>query len=276
MNQKYKTWYDRFIFRCMETNPNFRFEHSEQHHIIPRCIGGSNNKDNLIFLTYEQHFVAHWILAKAYPEIPYLSLSISKMSKNSTKIAKLYAYARGAISMFGSHNPMYGRHHTEESKKIIGEYSKKRRHSEETKKKISQSVSGTKNGFYGKTHTKETREKLRQANLGRHLSEEAKEKISIANKGRKQSEETKRKISLSNKGKIVNNGEDHPGHKISYEDVNCVFYWLTRGLSNREISKKIPKCTEFNISLIKRGVTWKYFTGIENETYKEYWKSWKK
>ena len=38
----------------------------EKHHIIPRSFGGSNNKDNLIELTARQHFIAHWMLWKAY------------------------------------------------------------------------------------------------------------------------------------------------------------------------------------------------------------------
>jgi hypothetical protein len=38
----------------------------EVHHIIPRCLGGNNNPENLITLTPRQHFIAHWILWKAY------------------------------------------------------------------------------------------------------------------------------------------------------------------------------------------------------------------
>lgn len=62
-------------------------------------------------------------------------------------------------------------------------------HSEETKLKIGQSVSGENNGFYGKQHTEETKQKLREANtgkkvwLGRHHSEETKQKISASKVG---------------------------------------------------------------------------------------------
>ena len=40
----------------------------EYHHIIPRCMGGSNQKDNLIKLSYREHFVAHLLLAKSFPK----------------------------------------------------------------------------------------------------------------------------------------------------------------------------------------------------------------
>lgn len=38
------------------------------HHIVPRCLGGSDDPDNLIELTLREHYVAHWMLWKAYPE----------------------------------------------------------------------------------------------------------------------------------------------------------------------------------------------------------------
>jgi 5-methylcytosine-specific restriction endonuclease McrA len=40
----------------------------EKHHIIPKCLGGSNGKDNLTTLTYREHYVAHLILCKLYPK----------------------------------------------------------------------------------------------------------------------------------------------------------------------------------------------------------------
>ena len=36
----------------------------ERHHIIPRSMGGSNSKSNLVCLTYREHFLAHWLLIK--------------------------------------------------------------------------------------------------------------------------------------------------------------------------------------------------------------------
>lgn len=58
--------------------------------------------------------------------------------------------------------------------------------SEETKKKISDSVSGEKNGFFGKKHTEKTKEKIRKSKKGKKLSEEIKEKM---NKNRRRGED---------------------------------------------------------------------------------------
>lgn len=35
----------------------------ETHHIIPKSLGGSDHPENLVELTYREHFLAHWLLA---------------------------------------------------------------------------------------------------------------------------------------------------------------------------------------------------------------------
>jgi hypothetical protein len=40
--------------------------YSERHHILPRSLGGSNDPENLIRLTAEDHYFAHCCLAKIY------------------------------------------------------------------------------------------------------------------------------------------------------------------------------------------------------------------
>jgi hypothetical protein len=36
----------------------------EKHHSIPKSLGGSNKRDNIVLLTYREHFLAHWLLVK--------------------------------------------------------------------------------------------------------------------------------------------------------------------------------------------------------------------
>ncbi len=38
--------------------------YSEKHHIIPKCMGGSESPDNIVELTAREHYLAHWMLAK--------------------------------------------------------------------------------------------------------------------------------------------------------------------------------------------------------------------
>ena len=41
--------------------------YTESHHIIPRCLGGTDDPLNLVDLTPEEHYVAHQLLVKMYP-----------------------------------------------------------------------------------------------------------------------------------------------------------------------------------------------------------------
>jgi len=78
---------------------------------------------------------------------------------------------------------------------------KGKKHSEEAKRKISESLKGK--------HWKlseETRKKLSEAKKGKKLSEETRKKMSEAKKGKhwKLSEETRKKMSEAKKGKLIN------------------------------------------------------------------------
>jgi hypothetical protein len=43
--------------------------YKERHHVIPRCVGGGDSKENLIELTAEEHYVAHQLLIRIYPGV---------------------------------------------------------------------------------------------------------------------------------------------------------------------------------------------------------------
>lgn len=69
----------------------------ERHHVIPKCMGGSNDACNLVDLLPEEHFVAHQLLAKAYPQHYGLQGALRTMVMNSRQHArsnKMYAWCR--------------------------------------------------------------------------------------------------------------------------------------------------------------------------------------
>lgn len=43
-------------------------EYSERHHILPRCMGGTDGDDNLVTFTALEHIVAHILLYRMYPD----------------------------------------------------------------------------------------------------------------------------------------------------------------------------------------------------------------
>ena len=90
---------------------------------------------------------------------------------------------------------MIGKHHTEETKKKISQSKTGNvHHTEETKQKLREISSRYR-------HTDEAKRKIGDAHRGMKFSDEAKKHISEGLKGRKLSEETKRKISEGGKGK---------------------------------------------------------------------------
>ena len=63
----------------------------ELHHIIPRCIFGEeilnegllgdvNQESNLVYLSPREHFVAHWLLHRAFPKNKKLGLAFWAMA----------------------------------------------------------------------------------------------------------------------------------------------------------------------------------------------------
>jgi len=61
----YKKIYDDLI-ESRKMRPKLEGEYYESHHILPRCMDGTDDPENLIYLTAEGHFVAHLLLAKVY------------------------------------------------------------------------------------------------------------------------------------------------------------------------------------------------------------------
>jgi len=61
--------YTRIYSQIIERAKNRKLEgYIEKHHVIPKCIGGCNEKENLIELTAKEHFLCHKLLCEIYPQ----------------------------------------------------------------------------------------------------------------------------------------------------------------------------------------------------------------
>lgn len=56
-NSKYTKWYKNI---CSNEYKGI----TEKHHIIPKCLGGTDISDNLVDLSPKAHFICHWLLTK--------------------------------------------------------------------------------------------------------------------------------------------------------------------------------------------------------------------
>lgn len=91
--------------------------YTENHHIIPRCMGGGDSSLNLVKLTAREHFIAHLLLVKIYPTNLKLVKAVAMMCMGQLerKISnRLYGKMRikfsesMAESQAGDKNSQYG------------------------------------------------------------------------------------------------------------------------------------------------------------------------
>lgn len=72
----------------------------------------------------------------------------------------------------GEGNPMYGKHHTEETKEKLRQIDKAYTKTQEYRKKMSKIKADEGNGMYGKHHTEEAKQKMSEAKKGKKLGAE--------------------------------------------------------------------------------------------------------
>lgn len=72
----------------------------ERHHVLPKCMGGKDSFDNLIYLSARCHLLAHWLLMKAFPEVRGLKIAYATMcTRDGVKLTPtMYAIAKDAVS----------------------------------------------------------------------------------------------------------------------------------------------------------------------------------
>lgn len=167
----------------------------EKHHIIPKCIGGTNSKDNIAILTAKEHYICHKLLCEIYPDNNKLKLAIWMMINGAT-----------SKSQNGNRNYYIG---SREYDRLKLEYSKSKKelnlpawnkgipHSEETRKKISNALAGKPRPKQSEETKKKRNDSLilHYKNLDTHHL-----KGGIAwNRGKSISEETRLKIKATSK-----------------------------------------------------------------------------
>lgn len=147
----YATHYRRLVERARS---RVLPAHVERHHVIPTCMGGTNEPENIVALTPEEHYVAHQLLVKINPTVRGLAVATILMAPRCGG-NKAYGWLRR-------------RHARDVSKRMIGnQYSKGnsywvgRKHSDAARAK----QSAAKRGKKRKPRTDEEKQKTRLGNI---------------------------------------------------------------------------------------------------------------
>lgn len=187
INNKYKVWHDNIIVKAKARQEDGIYE---KHHIIPRCLKGSNDKSNLVKLTPREHFIVHMLLCKftvgqAKHKMLYSFNAMSTMRYGKRKY-KLHSRTAGVLRK-EFYQCLKGRKDSPETRlkkslrfqgKNNPNYGKK--FNEEHRRKLSEAKKGKKHILFGKKHKPETIEKMKQKKLGKKYSDVSRLKMSIS------------------------------------------------------------------------------------------------
>lgn len=130
LTMNYKQIYDNICRRGQERE-RVSGEYYEVHHILPRCMGGADDVTNLTTLTGREHFIAHLILVRLYPDVPEIIYSawlmankggIKKRRKYKVS-ARVYESLKVEWSVRMKKSKI-GTHHSEAAKKRMSEVRK--------------------------------------------------------------------------------------------------------------------------------------------------------
>ncbi len=228
----YQAAYDRLVQK-RRSSPVIGY--SEKHHVIPRCLGGTDDAANIVALTGREHFVAHVLLAKIHGGKLWMPVLRMKNRNGQEKYinSRLYEKARiewarwssenqrgSAHWAYGKPNPRkgqkmektsgenhwsYGKPMPEQTKKKLLEANTGSKKSEETRKKMGEWQRGENNNMFGKKMSQEHKDMLRQKAVEwfknatpEQLKERAKSRV-----GQKRSEESKARMSEAAKRRFA-------------------------------------------------------------------------
>ena len=174
--------YDEFIQNILTTRGRFNCEdqYHERHHIVPRSVGGSDNDDNLIDLYPREHFEAHKLLALENPENDSLMYAWWMMSHVGDREITECEYELAKEHFVAMMNGKTKSQDVKDkiSKSLIRVYENRpgtrlgARLDDETKHRIGIAMKGRwigeKNPFFGKRHTQEVKKKISESRIGKY------------------------------------------------------------------------------------------------------------
>lgn len=232
--------YEEFIQNILDTRGRFACgdKYHERHHIVPKCMDGTNDENNLIDLFAREHFEAHRLLALENPENDKLTYAWHMMAvrRKNGRTYELspeeYEEARVAFvdMISGENSPWYGKNIPEKTKNAISKKVRELWNDEEyrfnqinrrKKENLSkETIEKMRRASKERTNTPEFRERQRELQKQRMSIPENKERLSQSLKetfkdpertpwyGKKRSEETIKKLQDGYKEKC--SGENHP------------------------------------------------------------------
>ena len=220
LQNKYSRWYFNIIQHANLRSCNSGY--IEGHHIIPKCMGGTNAKTNMVSLTAREHFICHLLLTKSV-------IDVFKKKMN-------YAYWRMCNATGKRHYPSSNQYAL--GKQLFTESQNGHRpyltsHTEETKLKISRTVTNK----LSKMSVEERRNRaLNSCCSPKTYTKERSKNISISLKGKPKSEA--HKMSMRHTYKFVSPSNE----EFIYVglEIGCEMHGLNYGSVRNNLMNNKP------------------------------------
>lgn len=173
-SSKYTTWYTSLISKAQNRKADFS---GHKHHILPKSLGGDNSPENIVLLTYREHFIAHLLLVKMTSGLNRSKMAFALQRFGGKNVSgQTFALASSLISssVSGAGNPMYGKalsdSHREKISGInhgmfgtyckniwISKYGEEKANELDSQMRVKRSISmsGENNPMFGKRHSQE-------------------------------------------------------------------------------------------------------------------------
>ena len=232
--------------------------YSERHHIVPKALGGSDEKENIVKLTAREHAVAHYLLAKLHGGKMWGAATIMR-GFNKRLSSRLYEAARTKhAENVGKVMKKSWQDAEKRAVRVAHLYNRVRAPlTLEHKEKLSAAAKrphppGSYEAYSAgqKRSWEEPKTRAaRSAGISKSRTGKKYPKLSEAQKGRKLSEEHKQKLAESNRG-LVRTEESRMNYKVAIEtkrliaqDLNVKYTSLAREayLSRKEDFEMIAR-----------------------------------
>ena len=169
----------------------------ERHHIIPKCLGGTNDSENIVKLTAKEHFICHKLLTEIYPNETVLHYAVRMMANMKDMYGRTYNVGACEYQRLKENIVV-----SEETRKKSSESKQGIPKSAAHRKKLSESAIGRVGYWKNKHHSNDHRINLSKSREGYTHSEETKQKIGKSGIGKIISKSTREKLKISNSKKV--------------------------------------------------------------------------
>jgi len=175
IENKYSKWYYSIIKKAVIqerkrlSRESGKYIYYEKHHILPKCLDGSNEAINLVLLTGKEHFICHLLLPKMVNNLgekaklinALIKMVFAKSKGQKRYTSKSYELIRKMIAEKNS-IMFKGKKKSLQMRKRLSKTRTGMKFSESHRKNLGIANSkriGEKNPFFGKHHTKKSMDK---------------------------------------------------------------------------------------------------------------------